>query len=255
MWLHTILALLFFYILPAPFLTNALVIPKSSPVPVEALLQTVNASRPHLEKRYTITDWNNDHPNNQIADVHIPYNAHGLICTAFTARSVWDAFNRGLWFVMHQTQDRPRWAGNQFPHTLVLQQYHARRVDLGEADGEIYVFPLNPGLLGEWPGLNMGMGPVFGPPGPHRVVFDDRGVFVGVAVMHEAGWWMDDRLVWCYPIYPSGARDSGATAEGHPGVDEAWRDTYDGFHYVYAPDPADGSRPPHLGGTDRQIDE
>ncbi|KAI1448160.1 hypothetical protein F5Y02DRAFT_431896 [Annulohypoxylon stygium] len=255
MRIHIVFAFLFSYILSASIFINALGIPKISPV--EALLKTVSASRP-LEKRDEITDWNGDHQHNQIADAYVCPDEQGTLGTAFSARSVWDAFNRGLWYVMHPTEDRPRWASTEFPHTIVLQQYHAQRVDLGDADGEMYAFPLDPGPLGEWPGLPIG--PVFGPPGPHRVIFDEHGVFAGVAVFFEAGWWMNDRLVWCYPIYLYGRRDNGATAEGHPGVDEAWRDLYDGFHYIYAPDPPNGSRPPHLKAlkgneTDGQTDK
>ncbi|OTA69066.1 hypothetical protein K449DRAFT_446617 [Hypoxylon sp. EC38] len=78
-----------------------------------------------------------------------------------------------------------------------------------------------PSALGEWPGLPGA--PVTGPSGDHRVVFDDHGIFAAVATLYT-----DDpdgtRLIWCYPMHDSGAREVGATAEGNSGVDEAWRD-------------------------------
>ncbi|KAI1468600.1 uncharacterized protein F4812DRAFT_458128 [Daldinia caldariorum] len=120
-----------------------------------------------------------------------------------------------------------------------LPDYHAVRVDLGRADGELFVFPLSPTPLGEWPGIEGS--PVSGPPGDHRVVFDEHGVFAGVAALFTGDG--VTRLVWCYPMLDYGARDVGATAEGNPGVDEAWRDGFDG-HYLFLQDPTRGSRPP-----------
>ncbi|KAI1209865.1 uncharacterized protein F4807DRAFT_467398 [Annulohypoxylon truncatum] len=235
---YTIFALLFSHILLASPITNAHVIPQNAHA--EALGPATNISSLLLEKRDEIDDWNNNHPENRIAAWYICPDPR-VLYTVFNAASIWQAFNRGVWFSQHTNEARPRWSGVEFPHTILLEQYRAQRVDLGRVDGEIYLFPLDPGPLGEWPGLPGS--PVTGPPGQHRVVFDERGVFAGVAVLFT-GEAEGVRLVWCYPMLEYGARDVGATAEGNTGVDEAWRDAYDGLHYLYAPDPAGGSRPP-----------
>lgn len=155
--------------------------------------------------------------------------------------AVWQAFQRGVWYNTHVNEERPRWSGIEHPHYIWLPDYRAQRVDLGRADGDLFLFPLAPNPLGEWPGLPGA--PVTGPPGDHRVVFDDNNLFAGVATLYT-----DDPdgtvLVWCYPIHDDGPRDVGATAEGNPGVDEAWRDEYDGHHYLFGPDPMGGSRLP-----------
>ncbi|OTA94439.1 hypothetical protein M434DRAFT_265379 [Hypoxylon sp. CO27-5] len=140
-----------------------------------------------------------------------------------------------------RTRTVPAGAASSTPTPSGYSDYRAQRVDLGRADGHLLVFPLSPNALGEWPGLPGT--PVTGPPGDHRVVFDDHGIFAGVATLYT-----DDpdgtRLIWCYPIHDNGAREVGATAEGNSGVDEAWMDEYDGLHYLYGPDPMGGSHPP-----------
>lgn len=128
-----------------------------------------------------------------------------------------------------------------FPYTQIwLPDYHARQVDIGEAQGELFAFPVQPNPGSEWPG--MPGAPVSGPPGDHRVIFDEHGMFAGVAIILR-GTDEGERLVWCYPMLDHGDRDVGATSEGNPGVDEAWIDDYDG-HYLYAADPPFESRPP-----------
>ncbi|KAI2467127.1 hypothetical protein F4781DRAFT_323822 [Annulohypoxylon bovei var. microspora] len=231
--------LLFSYILPATPFTKALVITES-PL-ADTLGRAVNISSLHLEKRDDIDDWNNAHPDNRIAAWFVCPDPHVLF-TVFNAMAVWQAFSRGVWFAQHPNEDRPRWSGVEYPHAILLDQYHAQRVDLGLANGALSLFPLQPGPLGEWPGLPGA--PATGPPGDHRVVFDEHGMFAGVVALFT-GVPEGERLVWCYPMLDYGARDVGATAEGNPGVDEAWQDRYDG-NYLYAPDPAGGSRPPSL---------
>ncbi|KAI1409159.1 hypothetical protein F5Y13DRAFT_170921 [Hypoxylon sp. FL1857] len=192
-----------------------------------------------LEKRDEIDDWNNANPENRIATWYICPHPRVLF-TVFNAMAVWQAFQRGVWYHTHRNEDRPRWSGLQYPHSIWLPNYHARRVDLGRAEGVLSLFPLAPGPLGAWPGFPGA--PVSGPPGDHRVVFDENGIFAGVAALFPDP--DGERLIWCYPIDSYGTRDVGATAEGNPGVDEAWVDQYDGHHYLYAPDPLGGSRPP-----------
>nr|QZS37069.1 C052A protein [Hypoxylon sp. CO27-5]QZS37346.1 C052A protein [Hypoxylon sp. CO27-5] len=193
-----------------------------------------------LEKRDEIDDWNDAHEENRIANWYLCPHSR-ILYTVFNAMAVWQAFQRGVWYNAHTNEDRPRWSGLEHPHTIWLLDYRAQRVDLGRADGHLLVFPLSPNALGEWPGLPGT--PVTGPPGDHRVVFDDHGIFAGVATLYT-----DDpdgtRLIWCYPIHDNGAREVGATAEGNSGVDEAWMDEYDGLHYLYGPDPMGGSHPP-----------
>ncbi|KAI0117292.1 hypothetical protein F4814DRAFT_282423 [Daldinia grandis] len=216
---------------------KAAAIPKG-PV-VEALNRTVTVSLPLIEKRDDIDDWNRNNPDNRIAAYYVCPHPRVLF-TVFNARAVYQAFQRGAWYIAHQGELRPRWSGLEHPHSVWLPDYHAQRVDLGRAEGELFLFPINPNPLGEWPGI--AGAPVSGPPGDHRVVFDGHGVFAGVAVLF-AGEPGGTRLVWCYPMLDYGARDAGATAEGNPGVDEAWQDAFDG-HYLFAPDPMGGSRPP-----------
>ncbi|KAI1381814.1 hypothetical protein F4677DRAFT_458211 [Hypoxylon crocopeplum] len=193
-----------------------------------------------LEKRDEIDDWNYDHPDNRIAAWYLCPHPR-VLSTVFNAMAVWQAFQRGNWYQQHPHEERPRWSGLEHPHSVWLPDYRAQRVDVGRAEGDaLLMFPLQPGPLGEWPGVEGS--PVSGPPGDHRVVFDEHGMFAGVAALYT-GEAQGVRLVWCYPILDYGARDVGATAEGNPGVDEAWRDEYDGRHFFYAPDPAGGSRP------------
>ncbi|KAF3055685.1 hypothetical protein GL218_07116 [Daldinia childiae] len=206
---------------------------------VEALNRTVTITIPLLEKRDDIDDWNHDNPDNRIAAYYVCPHPR-VLYTVFNARAVYEAFQRGAWYVAHPGELRPRWSGLEHPHSVWLPDYRAQRVDLGRAEGELFMFPLNPTPLGEWPGLSGA--PVSGPPGDHRVVFDEHGMFAGVAVLFT-GEPEGTRLIWCYPMLDYGARDVGATAEGNPGVDEAWQDVFDG-HYLYAPDPTGGSRPP-----------
>ncbi|KAI1394041.1 uncharacterized protein F4822DRAFT_34603 [Hypoxylon trugodes] len=194
-----------------------------------------------LEKRDEIDDWNHDNPDNTIAGWYVCPDSRVLV-TLFNARAVYQAFQRGVWYMRHPNEDQPRWSGREYPHTLNLDDYWAHRVDVGRADGELYMFPLAPNPLGEWPGIPGA--PVSGPPGNHRVVFSEHGIFAGVATLYY-GEPEGTRLVWCYPVTRYGSRDLGATHEGNPGVDEAWRDTYDGFHYLSAYDPSGGSHPPN----------
>ncbi|KAI1143076.1 hypothetical protein F5Y05DRAFT_142100 [Hypoxylon sp. FL0543] len=193
-----------------------------------------------LEKRDEIDDWNNANQENRIAAWYVCPHPR-VLYTVFNAMAVWQAFQRGVWYNQHQNEDRPHWSGLEFPHSVWLPNYRAQIVDLGRAEGGLFLFPLAPNPLGEWPGLPGA--PVSGPPGNHRVVFDEHGMFAGVAALYA-----DDpdgeRLIWCYPIHSDASRDVGATAEGHPGVDEAWMDEYDGHHYLYASDPMGRSRPP-----------
>ncbi|KAI1779700.1 hypothetical protein F4818DRAFT_149867 [Hypoxylon cercidicola] len=192
-----------------------------------------------LHKRDEIDDWNNAHQNNRVAGFYVCPDVRALY-TVFNSLAVWEAFCRGVWYHQHPNEDRPRWSGLEYPHSIYLPDYHARQVDMGEAHGELFAFPLQPGEGAEWPGVTGS--PVFGPPGDHRVLFDGSGMFAGVAIILR-GEPDGERLVWCYPILEHGDRDFGATAEGNPGVDEAWIDDYSG-HFLYAPDPAGGSRPP-----------
>ncbi|KAL7628963.1 hypothetical protein AAE478_000481 [Parahypoxylon ruwenzoriense] len=195
-----------------------------------------------LGKRDEIDNWNEDNTDNRIAQWYV-CPQHGVFCTVYNARAVWEAFQRGAWYIAHPNEERPRWGGVEFPHPFWLHDYHAPAVDLGrvDLDGRLYMFPLQPGPLGEWPGIEGS--PVSGPPGDHRVVFDEDGLFAGVATLYvnEAG---GVSLFWCYPMFVDGQRDRGATAEGYPGVDETLEDDYDGRHYLYGPDPMGGSRPP-----------
>ncbi|KAI0852444.1 hypothetical protein F5Y00DRAFT_258288 [Daldinia vernicosa] len=207
---------------------------------VEAWNRTVAVvALPLLEKRDDIDDWNRDNPDNRIAAYYVCPHPRVLF-TVFNARAVYQAFRRGAWYIAHPGELRPRWSGLEHPHSVWLPDYRAQRVDLGRAEGELFLFPVNPTPLGEWPGI--AGAPVSGPPGDHRVVLDEHGMFAGVVVLF-AGEPGGERLVWCYPMLEYGARDVGATAEGNPGVDEAWRDGFDG-HYLFAPDPVGGSRPP-----------
>ncbi|KAI1482508.1 hypothetical protein F4774DRAFT_406686 [Daldinia eschscholtzii] len=211
-----------------------------SPVP-EILNQNQNATFLLLWKRDEIDDWNSDNPDNRIAAFYVCPHQRSLF-TVFNAMAVYQAFRRGTWYLAHPNEARPRWSGLEHPHSMTLQDYHAHRVDLGRASGELFMFPINPNPLGEWPGI--AGSPVSGPPGDHRVVFDEHGMFAGVAVLFAGEpQGAATRLIWCYPMLEYGARDVGATAEGNPGVDEAWRDSFDG-HYLFAPDPTGGSRPP-----------
>ncbi|KAI1802206.1 hypothetical protein F4811DRAFT_410493 [Daldinia bambusicola] len=208
-----------------------------SPVP-EILNQTSTGTLLFFWKRDEIDDWNRDNPDNRIAAFYVCPHPHSLF-TVFNAMAVYQAFRRGAWYLTHPNEARPRWSGLEHPHSVWLPDYRATRVDLGRADGELFMFPINPTPLGEWPGLEGA--PVSGPPGDHRVVFDEHGMFAGVAALFTGDG--ATRLVWCYPMLEYGERDVGATAEGNPGVDEAWRDGFDG-HYLFLPDPTGGSRPP-----------
>ncbi|KAI1462106.1 hypothetical protein F4805DRAFT_194191 [Annulohypoxylon moriforme] len=234
---YTVFALLFSYVLPASNHVNAFSVPESSHV--EALSRATNISSPHLEKRDDIDDWNSAHPENRIAGWYVCPNPR-VLATVFDAQSVWQSFNRGVWYTQHPDEPRPRWSGISYPHVIDLNLYRTRPVDLGRTLGDIYLFPLHPTPIGEWPGTEEVPG--IGPPGEHRVVFCQHGVFAGVSVLFTEPDGLS--MVWCYPKLDYGPRDVGASSEGISGVDEAWRDGYDGYHYLYAPDPLDGSHPP-----------
>ncbi|KAI1660146.1 hypothetical protein F4813DRAFT_387015 [Daldinia decipiens] len=103
----------------------------------------------------------------------------------------------------------------------------AQRVDLGRAEGELFMFPVNPTPLGQWPGIT-------GAPVDHRVTFNKHGMFAGVAVLFT-GKLEGTRLAWCYSMLDYGVRDVGATAEGNPDVDEASQDVFDGHHLFVPP--------------------
>ncbi|KAI0890306.1 uncharacterized protein GGS22DRAFT_183653 [Annulohypoxylon maeteangense] len=237
MRLYIVFAFLFSYILPGLNFTNATAVPEGSYA--EALSRAMNLSSRGLEKRNEIDKWNHDHPANRIAARYVCPNPRVLF-TVFDSMAVWEAFNRGVWFTQHSSEKRPRWSGIEYPHSITLEAYRARVVDLGRTDGTLYLFPLNPTSSGEWPGQSGDPG--IGPPGEHRVVYCQHGIFSGVSVLFTEPDGI--RMVWCYPMLDSGPRDMGATSEGNTGVDEAWRDSYDGHHYLYAPDPTSGSHPP-----------
>ncbi|KAI1100119.1 hypothetical protein F4804DRAFT_348808 [Jackrogersella minutella] len=220
----------------------ALVSPPSKPGAItKALLElphrAVNFSSQSLKMRDEIDDWNDENIENRIAAWYLCPQPRTLY-TIFNAMAVWQAFQRGVWYTQYPNEDRPRWGGIEYPHPF---RYHAPHVDLGRADGDLWVFPLQPGPLGEWPGIDGA--PVSGPPGDLRVVYDEHGMFAGVAVL-LAGDPEGERLVWCYPIYHDRTREVGATAEGNSGVDEALQDQYYVRHFLYGFDPIGGSRPP-----------
>lgn len=89
------------------------------------------------------------------------------------------------------------------------------QIGVGEAYGNLLAFPLNPGLLD----LRFDIGAFMR---DHCVIFDDRGVFAGVAVIDRGNGEVSEEVLWCFPFpYPTvnnAVRDVGATAEGVPGV-------------------------------------
>ncbi|KAI1767235.1 hypothetical protein GGR53DRAFT_135693 [Hypoxylon sp. FL1150] len=197
--------------------------------------------RKKLQNRDNITQWNFDHQENQIAAYYTCPDMLRLY-TAFDDMSVWEAFQQALWYHGRKgllAEDQPRWSGLDYPHPIWLADYHARDVDLGHCNGNLFAFPLNPGQVMPWPGIRGW--PITGPPGNHRIIYDDKGLFAGVAIIYRGD--SSERLGWCYPIYADGARHLGATGDGVSGVDEAWIDSYDG-HFLFAPNPAAKSNPP-----------
>ncbi|KAK6948492.1 hypothetical protein Daesc_010259 [Daldinia eschscholtzii] len=117
-----------------------------SPVP-EILNQNQNATLLLLWKRDEIDDWNRDNPDNRIAAFYVCPHQRSLF-TVFNAMAVYQAFRRGTWYLAHPNEARPRWSGLEHPHSMLqlqtLQDYHAHRVDLGRASGELFMFPINP---------------------------------------------------------------------------------------------------------------
>ncbi|XXG94359.1 hypothetical protein Hte_000613 [Hypoxylon texense] len=197
-----------------------------------------------LHKRDEIDDWNHAHPNNRIAGVFACPDMRRLY-TVFNSHAVWDAFRRGAWYLQHPREERPRWAGLAYPHGVYLPDYHGAPRRRRRGPGRALGVPAH-----AQPGQRVARAPPAppsrAPPGDHRVLFDERGTFAGVVVVIQRGEPDGERLAWCYPLLEHGdlaVRDFGATAEGFPGVDEFWVDDFDG-HYLYAPDPQFGSRPP-----------
>ncbi|KAI0380101.1 hypothetical protein F5Y04DRAFT_106245 [Hypomontagnella monticulosa] len=185
-----------------------------------------------------IREYNRNHPNNQISDFYICPHPR-VLASLFNSVAVWEAVRRGLWYLQHPSEPRPGWNGIYYPSYIDVREYFTRQVDLGETSGTLHAFPLNPRSLSEWPGFPDA--PVVGPPGNHRVIFDESGRLAGVVVLWNGEEGAD--FVWCYPVHDSGFRDWGATAEGVAGVDEALRDNYDSFHFLDMTDPQWGSHP------------
>lgn len=162
-----------------------------------------------------------------------------VLASLLNSVAVYEALQQAIWFQQHPNEERPHWNGMHYPSTIDPYEYFARIVDLGNVVGPPVSFPVYPMPTGAWPGLPGA--PVLGPPGNIRVLLDEAGTFAGLVVLWYGHEGQD--LVWCYPVDTHGWRDTGATGENVPGVDEALRDNYDGFHFVDVMNPQWGSHP------------
>lgn len=127
---------------------------KAAAIPEGPVVETLNRTAtvtlplpacPLLEKRDDIDDWNRNNPDNRIAAVSAVENTPNplllstiskaqlltrmlqyyvcphprVLFTVFNARAVYQAFQRGAWYIAHPGELRPRWSGLEHPHSMV----------------------------------------------------------------------------------------------------------------------------------------